>query len=263
MVHKTHQFHVLSEPGVLIKIKKYAKERGWEFSKDNKDLVELMRNIMFFLTRDVSKKYFIKVHSEAMVLISLIKPAIPQVHELFMYRAAKPNIKSFIKAFGIEVGANNKQVVSFVEKSFSQSYEGLGDYNKIWLENHVPDSLPHLKAFSLLADVSLYKDEVKERRDIPAYRYEDLLADKQKFAESLLNYLDTPRSYVGDALHALESDSQGNSLLGRSSISRFEDATKVVDNEFMEWSRVLGEKMGLRMEGKDYQFVNFETTVTF
>ena len=244
MVYKTRQCRVLSEPWPLLDVLGMISKDGvpepveWH--------CELLRVTLLLLTLDSNRKYFIKTHSMVIFLLPLFKKVLPGIKEIFMFRAIRPTITSFKKAFLMDLPFSviEDSVLKHVPKQFLET----------WQENRVMET-EHCALFYLLSHVHMFISETADRTDMRSYSYESLLADKHKFCETFLRDIGVGEEFVEIALTAMDQDSQGNSAIGRKQLEDKKN-TKEVSEATLQWAAAVGEKMGIQLEGADYQFQN-------
>ena len=247
MVQKTQQCVVLSEPISLLEVTKEFGERGVPVAPESTDECELVKTMFLLLTPDPTKRYFIKTHSQVAFLMPICHALFPEMRETFMHRALRPTITSFKRAF---LDGLNSLPFSFVE-GFLTPYLS-ATLKSFWREIRVEDA-EHLMVYMTLATVQLYLTETISREDMRSFSYESLLEDREGFTTAYLREIGLGAEHVPAALTAMETDSQKNSALRKSKLSK--NATGASEKA-LEWGREIGARMGVRLEGPEYEFAN-------
>ena len=245
MVQKTNQHRVIAEPGVLQSIIHYGRNHNWIFSRDNKDLVQLLRYVMILFIRNTDITYFVKPRSAFMLIGQCLREALPEVKEVFMYRALKPTLTSFRNAFGSKYGdlPLPKNVLSVTVNTFLGG--DLGPY----IDDQ--SSYQYVRGYILVFGMARFKSKFGR---MPCFCYEDLLRDKEKFCKKIFEVLDIPEQYVEIGLTALERDSQQNTKLSRTEVSK---QNPPITESCLDWCKKIGVELGIEIDGDDFQFLNF------
>jgi hypothetical protein len=106
-------------------------------------------------------------------------------------------------------------------------------------------------AFAVLCQAHAFILETHDRDDIKLFSYDSILEDKEAFTRTLLREVGIGQEFIGDALSALERDSQANSdLVNRERLSRLKDVS--ISSDIMDWVRIMArDELGIELEGNN------------
>lgn len=263
MVAQLPEFRVLSEPGTLLSLKTFVRNKNVPITPDNKELLAVTRNVLLLTAPDTSTKYYIKIHTGANDILPLIKPALPQIHETFMYRSLKPAVNSLKKLVylieiyaGIPIKITINRIVSNNNRILADSDSN--KFNIAWKDDPVKFK-DYCLVHAAISKVIHFQKCTEGRNDIPAYCYDDLLNHKEEFCRHYIKGLGISEDRMNEFAEGLEKDSQKDSMLNRENMKKVK--FDFVTAESLEWGKMAASKMGLKIEGEDYQFIGINCKV--
>ena len=225
MVFKTGLAEVLHEPDVsaLYTLLKYH------------DDMETVANTLRLLAPNTNKRYFIKVHSTASLLLPLFSTALPGICEIFLYRNVRRTAESW--------NAISPLVISedlHVTKAYEEVREG--KFMTLFRKHADPGfDIDQKEVFRIINKIACWpKDSGRDR----IFQYEELLKDPTDYATRLLTACKIDTCHVPVALNALEQDSQRNSTFSMSKLKKRE----VISDKVMRVGSRIAEELGLKMD---------------
>ena len=241
MVHRTEQFHVISEPYSLTNLVITLSKQTEQNPLDSEQNLELLRATLLFLCKDPNKKYLIKVCGVFTgSLPHIAHKALPGIREIFLHRSLLATASSWHKILG------------------PLRFSGLARYGKnllpiryrrVW-EKVNPSGSYQGFLFIILCQMHPYYIECENGRKLKAFSYESLRNNREKFCEKLLYELGLGSEYKSLALSALDADSQENSPLKKYNM----DKKKIINipEETLDWIVRIGrEEFGIEIGRTD------------
>ena len=261
MVGQLQEFQVLNEPTGFGALLFYAREKGWDISDDNKDLVMMSRNVLLLTAPDLNKKYYIKTAGVVIFLLPVLHAALPKAHETFIFRALKSTANSFKKtwyAIGAITGLTAETFARKLTVSFSLT--GNEDYPIPWKKD-LAKYLDYFIVHFTLLKVWEFQKAATWRKYFTAYRYEDLLKHKEKLCRQYTEELGVSEDRAESLLKGMEKDSHGYNPLNSEKIRN----TPIVpiSEESLEWGKMVASKLGIIIDKEDYQFMNINCVAQF
>ena len=259
VLYGTGQVKVLSEPSAVLTLITMVKSRGGAFLLSDErypELLEYIRNTIILSCPCPNTKYFIKFHPCGNLLHPLIKRAIPNCHQIFLYRSLLPNVQSIYKIQQIiENGASPSEMwlqynVEMVDDDDEEE--------KLWrLHNIQTDQ--QLYGYQIMNRIRQYQNESENRSDFPAFRYEDIIRYSPQFCKKLLSLLGLSEDFIPAALQGFKIDSQGNANVSRENMKRTKKC--VFSEETLKWYKDLAKRYGFQISGPNMQFENIKGTI--
>ena len=247
MMFSTNQCVVLSEPTPALHLALMFNKKDYPASRKTVEYLEIVRATFLLLCPDPEKLYFIKPWGlQTLSLLPLLNQALPGIKEMFMFRSVQPTVLSFKKLVGSE---------NFFELAGNWAISKFPvNYRNIW-EKVKRGKGDEVWCFLVLSQIHAYMLETQDRTDVRSYSYESLLKNKEAFARSLLKEVGVGEDYLGDALSALDRDSQANSVTHKK--EKVAAVKMSIDADAIRWAKeVARNEFGLELVGDDGQISN-------
>ena len=254
MIHRTKQCQVISEPFPLLRFSQLTNMASDIRPLDCAENLKLLKAMMIILCNDPTKLYCIKptgVYSGN--LVHLFHKILPEIKEIFMYRALKPTISSWKRILGpVYLSlATARGAKAYQSIKYRRIFEKIDAAKRHALEKRI---------FTLLCTMHPFFLECADRKDLTSYSYESLLTDRERFCRSLLSKIGIDEKHVASALTAMERDSHDNTALSRSPIG---GNAGFIPEETLQWARkVAKEEFGIELEGEDCVILNVPNSWT-
>ena len=178
--------------------------------------------------RPNTEQWAIKYRSSGIEIADLINKAVPNHHNIFLYRNVTDQTRSAIRAFGLHSAPPKKLAGSFLQR---------------WLKL-VPLLKKHkwharwrgfdridLNILGWLSRMERYLSLSNEGTPICAVRYEDMIAQSEKVITTLFQTVDLPETAVSQTLHVFQKDSQAGSQLARDKVRTPQNNTLSPENQ--------------------------------
>jgi hypothetical protein len=134
------------------------------------------------------------------------------------------------------------------------------NYRKIWNKIRRGNG-EEAYAFVILCQVHAFITETRDRDDIKSFSYESLKKDEEAFTRNLLREVGIGEEFLGDALSALERDSQANSWVNRKHLSQLKDVR--ISSEIMDWIRIMArDEFGIELKGDECRYSDMHCIAT-
>lgn len=247
MVHCSGQAITICGPNALDNVMKLSNQKDVIVSKNSTKDIKLMKTSLLLLARDPEKSYFIKAFPTLTgCMPHIVQHAMPGITEMFMYRALKPVLTSYMKLSG----------PLFSHRIANYFIRGLPlKYRRIWNKIKVTDPQRKL-LFNMMGQIHPFYLEAAERKELKSFNYESLMADKEGFCKSLLETIGVGSEHVPNALRALNRDSQGKYAALSRAVLKTRSVT--ISEEALQWAKVIArDEFGIELEGPDYSITNF------
>ncbi|KAL5265528.1 hypothetical protein ACHWQZ_G006299 [Mnemiopsis leidyi] len=241
MVHRTEEFHVISEPYSLTALSVRISKQTDKTPLDCEENHELLRATLLFLCKDPDKKYLIKVTGIFTgSLLHLTNKALPGIRDIFLHRSLLATVSSWHKILG------PLRFTGIAE--YGKTFLPL-KYRRIWQKVKPSRSYQEFM-FIILCQMHPYFIECENGRNLRAFSYEYLRTNQEDFCVNLLSELGLEKKYVSLALSALDVDSQENSPLKKFNVDK--NRTINVPGEALDWIVRIGqEEFGMEIGRKD------------
>ncbi|MBW4508988.1 MAG: sulfotransferase [Scytonematopsis contorta HA4267-MV1] len=206
----------LSEPDIFSQMVFLRKPDG----SNDSEIVQLVKSSICMLAKanveGKSSFSVIKLRSFGIEIADLIYRAFPHAKLLFMYRNAENVVKSSIRAF-----IYFSEILPIIKQNielYSQATPLLKEYASYidFTDSNATD----LYTIMWLSVMQRYLLLCQKGIPILAFRYEDLIVEKQQIVTAIFNYCGLPISEVANGCKAFEKDSQSGSDLSRENTSK-------------------------------------------
>ena len=165
--------------------------------------------------RPNTSQWAIKYRSSGIEIADLITKAVPNHHNIFLYRNVTDQTRSAIRAFGLKSAPAKKLSGSLLQR-WLKLVPMLKKYK--WHARWRGFDRIDLNILGWLSRMERYLALSNEGAPICAVRYEDMITEPEKVISALFQVVDLPETAVSQTLHVFQKDSQAGSQLARDKV---------------------------------------------
>jgi Sulfotransferase domain len=192
-------------------------------SKSDTELIELLRCCIRFVHRPTTFKtafvHVAKLRNQSIEIVDLFERAYPNAKKLFLYRNALDWVRSIYRLASRNRVPPDRSLAEALEWQYLYSNRSFEYLRSLFDEDTEMISATQSITLWWLTVMERYEHFYQAGFPLTAWRYEDLLANRQGVLESIFNYCDLPESDVTKVLGSFEKDSQQGTRFAREDAS--------------------------------------------
>ncbi len=238
-LNEVEQVIALSEPDVFanfITIRHTPREQQLRLLQASYKLI-YRPNVVGDATR-----YVLKLRNQCLDIMDIFIEAFPDAKHLFMYRNAIDWIASLYRLF-VQSGNTDRRMTLDEAIEWQASYlnlsaDDVAGYFDHGIQSYSP---PTSLSISWLIMMARYVELTARGYDLPAIRYEDLIAHRDEILSAIFTFLELPDSAISQAQTAFNRDSQAGTRLAREN-SQKGNAIQLPEEDLDQIKQILGKQ---------------------